>query len=159
MGTSHPTGQVGPLVGGDKTTETKQRSMALLVASIDTLGSICNTMVASLCYSWCGWKAYSYFQLMLLQRMQTLLHIKCRQSTENVVLLRNTFMHTHLHALHHCICSKANKSDFQIICYFGLSAPLLTSISMANWELTVCLGPFPRWEPIVWMIKAPERAK
>ena len=24
----------------------------------------------------------------------------------------NTLMHTHLHAWHHCVCSKADKSDF-----------------------------------------------
>lgn len=44
----------------------------------------------------------------------------------------STLTHTHLHARHHSICSKADKSDFQTICYSGLSALLLASISMAN---------------------------
>lgn len=74
----------------------------------------------------------SHFQMMLPQRRQTQIHIKPRQSTENTILLGHALMHTLLHALHHCICSKATKSDFEIICYFGLSAPLLATMSMAN---------------------------
>lgn len=74
----------------------------------------------------------SHFQVMLPQRRQTQIHIKPRQSTENAILLGHTLMHTLLHALHHCICSKATKSDFQIICCFGLSAPLLATMSTAN---------------------------
>lgn len=76
-----------------------------------------------------------------------------------MTLLEHTLMRTHLHARRHYIYSKANKNDFQIICYFGLSAPLLISISMANWEPTGCLGLFPRREPIAWMIRVPRKCQ
>lgn len=110
----------------------KQRCMALFITSANVPGSILNSTLASLCSSGGSWEAYSHFQMMLPQRMQTQIHIKLRQSMESVTLLGHTLMHTLLHALHHCICSKATKSDFQIICYLGLSAPLLATMSMAN---------------------------
>lgn len=86
------------------------------------------------------------------QWIQTLMH---RQPSENTLLLDTL---TQMQSII-CLCSKANKSDFQIICCFGSSAPLLPSISMANWELTVCLGPFPSREPIAWVIRASQESQ
>lgn len=126
QGTSHThVGRTSLMV---PTKPVKQRSVAPFVTSVDYLGSICYSSL--LLNLW--WETYSHFQMMLLQRMQTLLHIKCRQSTENVTLMgTRSCIHTYMHGII-VFVPKPIKVIFQTICYFGLSALLLASISMAN---------------------------
>lgn len=133
QGTSHThVGRTSLMV---PTKPVKQRSVAPFVTSVDYLGSICYSSL--LLNLW--WETYSHFQMMLLQRMQTLLHIKCRQSTENVTLMgTRSCIHTYMHGII-VFVPKPIKVIFQTICYFGLSALLLASISMANWE-TDCVS-------------------
>lgn len=137
------------------TTLLKQRSMAPFVTSADYLGSICfSSLLLKL-----RWEAYSHFQMMLPQRMQTLLHIKCRQSTENVMLLgAHSRIHTYMHGII-AFAPKPIKVIFRrsaILDYLHYCSPPLAWLTE---KLTVCLGPFPRRDPIVWMIRAPERPK
>lgn len=126
QGTAHThVGRTSPVV---PTKLVKQRSVAPFVASVDYLGSICySSLLLKL-----RWEAYSHFQMMLPYRMQTLLHIKCRQSTENVTLLgTRSCIHTYMHGTI-AFVPKLIKVIFQTICSCGLSALLLASISMAN---------------------------
>lgn len=114
----------------------------------------------SLFSSWPLWMEHFYCILSPLSVTLTskwCLFLDCKGSSWKPCC-RWTWWCVHIHALHHCLCSKANTSDFQIICCFGASAPLLSPLAwlIVNW-LRVLEHFQSRNQPIAWNDKGSSR--